>query len=62
MNIDWKLLREQKACLYHLTGSSRLSDYEKLALTGLLQLLDNLQDEAVNEGTATELEVFGEDE
>jgi hypothetical protein len=62
MNIDWKLLREQKTTLIYLGVKNTLTDHEKLAVNGIIHLIDGLQDEAVNSGTATEEEVFGSEE
>ena len=58
MNIDWALLREQKE--YLLTVLTRPLDSK--TRDGLVHLLDALQDDAVENGTATPQEVFGPDE
>ena len=52
-NTDWTLLRKQKAFL--LTFDDDLS-------SGLLHLVDAIQDAAVADGIATEVEVFGPQE
>ena len=52
-NIDWDLLRQQKAWLL----AQSIQNQSEMA-TGLLHLLDNLQDEAVRLG-ADDLLVFG---
>ena len=59
-HIDWELLREQKEILSNL---SEVSNYQKEidAIEGILNLLDEFQDVAVEEGYATEEEVFGDD-
>jgi hypothetical protein len=49
--INWTLLRKQKAWL--------LAQPECPEAQGLISLLDHLQDTAVDEGAATEAEVFG---
>lgn len=57
MKIDWKLLRAQKAEL--LAQVMQGKQMSMGAADGLLHLLDAIQDEAVAEEEATELEVFG---
>ena len=57
MNIDWKLLREQKLFLYSMADSP--SEWQRTNAWGLLALLDALQDQAVDSGEASEEEVFG---
>jgi hypothetical protein len=54
MNYDWKLLRKQKALLLRITCDD---DYQ--LLDGLVNMIDDIQDRAVTNGDATELEVFG---
>lgn len=55
--LDWALLRQQKDWLSGFrTGED--SEYAE----GLINLLDYLQDRAVDTGQATELEVFGIEE
>ena len=61
---NWKLLRAQKQTLLNTiafmtrrTGKlaiQTIDDYQ-----GLVNLIDNIQDSAVAQGVATELEVFG---
>lgn len=51
--IDWGLLRAQKQELISL-----IEDSPDHILWGLVGLIDNLQDEAVDSGEATEEEVF----
>lgn len=55
---DWKLLREQKAQLLSMQGQS--SATVEHAIDGLINWIDALQDAAVNDNIATQLEVFGE--
>lgn len=59
MKCDWKLLREQKTLLLVLTQGGRTSIEEAELLDGLVNLIDNIQDAALDNGEATELEVFG---
>ena len=53
MNYDWKLLREQKELLLRIS----CDDYQ--LLDGLINMIDDIQDRAVANGDATEVEVFG---
>lgn len=57
MNIDWKLLREQKLFLYSMADSP--SEWQRTNAWGLVHLLYALQDQAVDSGEASEEEVFG---
>ena len=62
MNIDWKLLREQKLWLYSVadpTWAGSSTEPDRTAAWGLLALLDAIQDDAVDSGEASEEEVFG---
>jgi hypothetical protein len=60
-NISWELLKKQKETLndviteYENKNMTRTVDH----LTGILYLIDSIQDEAVDSGNFTELEVFG---
>ena len=54
---DWPLLQQQKLQLIE-----RLDDKEGDFLAGLVSFLDALQDAVVDEGIATEEEVFGKSE
>ena len=56
-DIDWELLREQKAYLFNEANNNR--DAEEVC-EGLLNLLDNLQYAVVADGLASAEEVFGE--
>jgi hypothetical protein len=59
-NIDWKLLRVQKAALLDLALSGRVSETEMELLTGVLHLLDYIQDEAAANSEIGIKQVFGE--
>jgi len=54
VNTDWKELRKQKVSLIEAAkyfsgaGSKRLSEYEE-HLTGILHLIDHIQDEAAKQ-------------
>jgi hypothetical protein len=50
-NMNWKLLREQKTFLWNTESEEAL---------GIVHLIDAIQDAAVVDGIATQLEVFGE--
>ena len=56
-NIDWDLLRKQKLSLIEATIPyfGEIEDN----LTGILHLIDNIQDSAVKSGKWTEREIFG---
>jgi hypothetical protein len=58
-NIDWALLRQQKAWLVEQAPNWAFSTCESNA-NGLICLLDALQDEAVKQGLSESL-VFGEE-
>ena len=47
---DWKLLCEQKETLLHLFFSDRLTKEEKEQIDGLIEFIDNFQDEAESLG------------
>lgn len=53
MNVDWALLRAQKQRLLELDGDDEL-------ITGVIHFIDAFQDWSVDNGNATEEEVFGE--
>jgi hypothetical protein len=59
MNLDWKLLREQKSLLLVLAQGGKTTVEETELLQGVVNLMDCLQDYALDNGEATELEVFG---
>lgn len=56
--MDWKQLREQKQTLLKVVGTSIPS--EESDLTGILNLVDHIQDEAAKQ--LSEEEVFGKRE
>lgn len=57
-DVDWKMLREQKAALVELRGEcDRRGDARTVELDGLVHLLDFLQDEAAK--VVGEESVFG---
>lgn len=47
-NMDWELLRQQKHCLLHMTDDPELSQYEYDTLQGIINLIDAVQDHAVD--------------
>jgi len=53
MNMDWDLLNEQKLVLLRLRTRLSLESPEGQALSGMIHLLDALQDEAVKQGRWT---------
>lgn len=58
-NMDWNLLREQKQTLLEMEARHGLSKREKETISGMINLLDNLQDTAVDELGVSEETVFG---
>lgn len=60
MSIDWVMLRAQKATLQRLSRMQILGVGTKQNLEGIINLLDAIQDCAVDTKEATEVEVFGE--
>lgn len=50
MNVDWNLPHEQKLVLLEMLNSIPHDSTAGRALTGIIHLLDALQDEAVEEG------------
>lgn len=60
MKIDWALLRSQKLTLVQVIGTSPPTVAEDL--TGILHLIDALQDEAAANSEIGIKEVFGYDE
>jgi len=56
--IDWALLRDQKK---ELLANSNMADGSPLteAIDGIIELLDSIQDYAVDELGMSEMEVFG---
>lgn len=61
--IDWKLLREQKITLLNVIGEiTHTGQPERVEhLDGIINLIDSIQDEAVETGKVSEAEVFGPD-
>lgn len=58
--INWELLKEQKKTLISLCNEVNDIDYKRIEhFEGLINLLDNLQDYAVNELGQTDANVFG---
>jgi hypothetical protein len=57
--MDWGLLRQQKLILLHLREQV-FSNEDKDTLSGMIHLLDYIQDIAVEQGLSEE-EVFGEE-
>lgn len=55
--IDFDMLGAQKTIMLELIEKP-IADEEKLALSGIIHLIDNIQDQAVERGF-TELQVFG---
>lgn len=53
--IDWKLLREQKSRLLSLQHE------DEDMIEGLTNLIDAIQDAAVDDGLVTNMTVFGKD-
>ena len=51
--IDWDLLYEQKLALLAIRGRQRDGSVEFEALSGIIHLLDALQDDAVADGRWT---------
>lgn len=58
--INWPLLRDQKQTLLMLRDSARTTVEESTHIDGIINLLDTLQDEAVESCEASEILVFGE--
>ncbi len=48
--VDWNLLHEQKLALLAIRGRQRDGSTEFEALSGIIHLLDALQDDAVADG------------
>ena len=56
VGMNWELLREQKLALQTLLESV----LHNPNLEGLITLIDNIQDAAVDDGMFTEFQVFGD--
>ena len=50
VNVDWDLLHEQKLTMLTIRARQRDGSPEAGALSGIIHLLDALQDEAVEQG------------
>ena len=50
MNVDWDLLHEQKLVLLEMLNNVSSESIVGQALSGIIHLLDSLQDEAVEQG------------
>jgi hypothetical protein len=61
-NVDWKLLQQQKAILLTVINKDEINPREKEGLEGILNLIDSLQDSAVDDFELAEDLVFSEDE
>lgn len=59
MHMDWATLREQKEYCWNEEMNNK--DAEEI-YSGIIHLIDWIQDSAVTEGYATKKQVFGEDE
>ena len=56
-NIDWEELRKQKSFINEALKHPQFRDSKEL--DGILHLIDNIQDNAVESGIWTEEEIFG---
>ena len=54
--IDWALLRQQKAWLLGLVAEAPMPEPQ-----GLVNLIDYIQDTALANGVASEIEIFGKE-
>jgi hypothetical protein len=61
VDIDFKLLRKQKRVLISLASDKRVRTSKSRvdALEGIINLIDHMQDAAVDSGAASEDTVFG---
>lgn len=60
--IDWNMLKDQKLDLLEALNIQCLSDKQHQSLTGILHLIDAIQDGAIDDGIATKKEVFNSEE
>lgn len=60
MDIDWEILRRQKATLVHLACTDVFNQQTQQDIMGVVHLLDAIQDCAVDTKEATINEVFGD--
>ena len=56
--IDLRLLRQQKRALIAMPGNFQLSPDQEEAVEGILNMIDFIQDSIVDQGLASEEEVF----
>ncbi len=61
MNVDWKLLREQKEWLVSMANEDDRLTKEIEVLDGVIHFIDAFQDWSVDQGNAAEKEVFGKE-
>lgn len=64
MNMNWEMLRDQKVWLLNLWNEMRKNpnawtDTDREMLDGIINMIDGVQDYAIDNGNATEYEVFG---
>ena len=57
--LNWPLLRDQKQTLLMLRDNVHVTPADAEHLDGIINLIDALQDEAVDSGSVSETEVFG---
>lgn len=60
MSPDWELLRKQKLYLLAMSNDPERLTEEVEVIDGVIHLIDWVQDQAVLNGDATNVEVFGE--
>lgn len=56
--VDLRLLRRQKRALIAMPGNFQLSPDQEEAVEGMLNMIDYIQDSIVDQGLASEEEVF----
>ncbi len=60
LNIDYEMLRMQKADLLDVLGDNAdITTSQRMSLEGIVSLIDGVQDDAVFSGELSEIEVFG---
>lgn len=57
-NIDWSMLREQKLTLLKLLDDEHLSTKQKEDIQGVIHLIDDVQDNAVDSGIWDKKQIF----
>jgi len=60
MAIDWPLLQQQKQLLVELRAGQTVTAEQEESIEGILNLLDSIQDQAVDSGDVPEAVVFGQ--